>query len=460
MVDGDGAGIERQREDTERLASGRGWQSRLYADESVSAYKTRVKRPMFERLLEDLSNDVLQGVVVYDIDRLARQPKDLERLIDLYDANPKLVFASCQGDIDLATSDGRFMARILVSVANKSSADTGRRVTRAHLQLAQKGVPVGGNRPFGWKADKRTIDPTEADLIRQAAADILAGKGLHTIRREWTAAGVPTVTGTAWSKQVIRNIMISPRLVGYRVYRGQIAVDASGSPVKALSEPILDVDTWEAVRAVITDPARSGAHVHIGGRKYLLSGIARCGECSGLLRGNADTRWSTFFYACGGCGKVGISGPRTDAAVTAVVLAYLAGRHVEHSPMPFPHEAELADATTRIADLMQAYTSKQLSGQVVFPAVERLEREAAELRSEHAAWLREQVAIIRPVNVADRWEDEDLTVEQRRLVIESVVQAVTVKRAAHRGGSFDKNRLDLIWRQYDSTPRGTTAALH
>ena len=57
-------------------------------------------------------------------------------------------------------------------------------------------------------------------------------------------------------------------------------------------------------------------HVHIGGRKYLLSGIVRCGSCGALMQGNANTKWGTFSYACklptagGGCGRVSITGPR------------------------------------------------------------------------------------------------------------------------------------------------------
>jgi DNA invertase Pin-like site-specific DNA recombinase len=74
-------------------------------------------------MLKDLETGVIQGIVVYDLDRLARQPKDLERIIDIYDRKP-LIFATVQGSIDLSTPDGRTMARVLVAMANKSSMDT------------------------------------------------------------------------------------------------------------------------------------------------------------------------------------------------------------------------------------------------------------------------------------------------------------------------------------------------
>lgn len=224
-------------------------------------------RPEFERLLADLDGGMIDGIVTYDLDRFARQPADLERAIAIYDRQPSLVFATVQGDVNLETPDGRTMARVMVAFANKASMDTSRRVRRKHLEPAQKGVPVGGHRPFGYQADKVTIEPTETELIRQAAKDILTGVGLHTIARRWNDAGVTTTAGNPWRRSVLKTMMLSPRLAGFRVYRGGIARDEQGEPVSGLYPALLDVETWEAVCAVLTDPARGGRHSHVGGRK-------------------------------------------------------------------------------------------------------------------------------------------------------------------------------------------------
>ena len=112
----------------------------------------------------DLQSGVIDGVIAYDLDRLARQPRDLERLIDVFEERPELVFCTITNDIDLSTSDGRTMARVMVAFANKASADTGRRVARKHRELADAGKNGGGFPPFGWKADRITIDPEQAEL--------------------------------------------------------------------------------------------------------------------------------------------------------------------------------------------------------------------------------------------------------------------------------------------------------
>ncbi|WP_330282948.1 recombinase family protein [Streptomyces sp. NBC_00588] len=153
--EGDGLGVARQREDCERLSDLRGWAvAKVYQDNDVSAYKRNVRRPEFELMLSDLADGLIDGVVAYDLDRLARQPKDLERLIDLYDERRRRVFATVTNDVNLGTADGRTMARVMVAFANKSSHDASRRIQRKHLELARQGKPNGGPAPM---AGRKTV---------------------------------------------------------------------------------------------------------------------------------------------------------------------------------------------------------------------------------------------------------------------------------------------------------------
>ena len=451
-TEGHGLGVARQESDGRALATRRQWDvASVRVDNDVSAYKTKVVRPEFEALLDDLNLGLVDGVVVYDLDRFARQPVDLERAIRIFDDRPGLVFATVQSDIDLSTADGRTMARVMVAFANKSSMDASRRIRRKHLELAQTGVPTGGWRPFGYKPDRRTLDPKEAALVRQAAADVLAGISMHSICRRWNEQGILTTAGHPWRRQVMRTMLLSPRMAGYRVYQGKKALDANGEPVRGLIEPLLDDATWEAVKAVLADPERSGKHSRSGGRKYLLSGIVRCANCARRMSGNADTRHNTYAYACRpatsdlGCGKNAISGKALDPMVEQLVLTYLSEREFETSVDPWTRDADLRELVGRKSELMNTFTSGELSGDVVFPAIAKLESQEAELRSQRAEWTRRQVAAAtRPTNVIEAWPKLDL--EQKRQVISSVVEAVVVNQASRKGGAFDSSRANVIWR--------------
>lgn len=212
--EGDAMGVARQRQDCERLVDLRCWQAvKVYEDNDVSAFKRNVVRDEFELMLEDLRSGLIQGIVAYDLDRLARQPRDLERLIEIYDERPKAGFATVTNDVNLATPDGRTMARIMVAFANKSSHDASRRIKRKHLELAQQGRDSGGPAPYGWRKDDRTkVDPDAARAIRDAQQEILAGVRIGTIRTRWQQEGLgnPRAGTKRMAHHQVEHILTNP----------------------------------------------------------------------------------------------------------------------------------------------------------------------------------------------------------------------------------------------------------
>jgi hypothetical protein len=54
-------------------------------EDGLSAWRKGVRRPGWEKLLERVQSGASNGIVVWHTDRLFRQPRDLEKLIDLAD---------------------------------------------------------------------------------------------------------------------------------------------------------------------------------------------------------------------------------------------------------------------------------------------------------------------------------------------------------------------------------------
>ena len=145
--DGDELGVRRQEVDCERLATLKGWHiADRYVDDDISAWGGR-RRPQYERMLADIEAGVLDGVVVYHLDRLHRHPKELEEFFDVCKAAGVTDLATVTGRIDLADPDGQFQARILGAVARKESDDKSRRIRRKHEELAEQGKVSGGGQP-------------------------------------------------------------------------------------------------------------------------------------------------------------------------------------------------------------------------------------------------------------------------------------------------------------------------
>lgn len=294
-------GVDRQEADCRAYAAAHGWEVvAVFRENDTSAFKQRtitlpsgervrrVVRPEFRAMLKHLANEQAQVMVAYDLDRAVRDPRDLE---DLIDAKVLGGFGvrSVTGSLRLDTDSDVAMARVLVAMANKSSADTARRVARAAKQQAIEGTWHGGRVPFGYRAvsGNLVIDPEAAELLREAAQRVLAGESLYRIRTDWNERGILTTHGCAWSDKTIKMVVRSPSIKGVREYR-PIMPDGSRSKtsqmqVEAVWPAILDEDTWQQLGDVF-DARKKARNFHTPGsgvakRLYPFSGLIRCSDC-------------------------------------------------------------------------------------------------------------------------------------------------------------------------------------
>ncbi|MGV9315595.1 recombinase family protein [Streptomyces sp. NPDC003691] len=463
--EGESLGVARQREDCERLADLRSWHAvKVYEDNDVSAYKRNVVRKEFELMLKDLRAGLIDGVVAYDLDRLARQPRDLERLIEIFDDRPRLEFATVTNDVNLGTPDGRTMARVMVAFANKSSADASRRIARKHLELAQEGKSSGGPAPYGWrKDDPRKVDPEAMAVIRAAQRDVLSGVRIGTIRTRWQREGHgnPREGTKRMAHHHVEHILTNPRLAGFRTYHGEILYKEDGQPVRGEWETINTVEELEAVCEEIAErkqkyPGRALARV------YLLSGIARCGLCKTKIRGQVNRRWtpgskgSRYSYQCsvsnGGCGKVGRIGEPVDQLIVRLVLKEQREKAAaSEGPVDqrWPKERELAEVIAEIGQLVSAEKAKQISVSTLLQLLPSKERLREELKLERARFHKEQKQWEAKGRTSNLTEEEffDLPIERRQEIILHSLSAVIINPAGRGRRVFDPDLIDPVWRE-------------
>ena len=137
-----GLGVARQRQDCTALADSKGWQvAEVYEDNDISASSGK-PRPAYQRVSRDVEDGCISGVVVWDVDRLTRTPRELEDVIDWAEKH-SLQLASVGGEIDLSTPQGRMTARIKGTVARHEVEQLSRRIRRKHRELAEKGAHHG-----------------------------------------------------------------------------------------------------------------------------------------------------------------------------------------------------------------------------------------------------------------------------------------------------------------------------
>jgi len=447
--EGTALGVKRQTKDCLDLAKQRGWTvTHIYTDNDISASSGK-PRPEYERLFRAIRNGVHDGVIVWDLDRLHRRPAELEEFIDLAD-DYRIALASVGGDVDLSTAQGRFVARVKGALAGAESENLSRRIRRKLQELAENGMPSGGGiRSYGFARDGMTIIPAEAEVIRVVALRVLDGEALRGIAHDLDRRGVPTISGRPWSPRTLRDILLRPRTAGLRQHQGHVIGPAAWPA-------ILDLNTWETVRVILTNPDRRPPSM-TNVRKHLLNGIAKCGVCKDPLISHHDTRGEGGYlsYVCRkrGCRKVRVSIRHLDEAVTDLVLTKLERESV------FPHVDEEQE---RLADEIEALKARLITVAEEFADDEavdpdqvramsrRLRKRLNELYSRQAerAWS-DVLDGIEPAHLRLLWDKDELTLARKRGIIAKVTKgSLLVYPASRRGPGFDPTRVDVsAWRE-------------
>jgi site-specific DNA recombinase len=305
-------------------ASG-GTSPRSSSNNDISAFTGKM-RPGFEAMLDAIKRGQVTAVVCWHTDRLYRKVKDLLRLLD---ASSGLEIRTVEGgDIDLSNATGRMVATILGSVSTNESEHHAERRRAANKARALAGEWVStGSRPFGFNPDGTHREP-EASMIQQAAKDILAGKSLHAVAREWNASGVTTARGVKWSNLHIRRVLTNPRVAAQRVHQGKIIGTGNW-------EPIIDEAIWRGLGAFLADPSRKNAVAFE--RRYIGSGVYKCGYrtpdadpddpdsiCGRrLYAAHPHGRDRSMVYCCRPVVHLGRNGAELDRMVETIAFAHL-----------------------------------------------------------------------------------------------------------------------------------------
>jgi site-specific DNA recombinase len=440
---GEKAGVDRQLADARKLCKARGWSvvAELVDNDLTASRFAKKARPGYRQLVEMVEAGQVEGVAAYHTDRLYRQPKELEELIDLVEARGLLI-GTCESDFDLGSSDGRAMARVLVAMAAKSSDDKSRRILRKHQALAAEGrVGGGGRRPFGFEPDRVTIREDEAALIREAADRILAGDTLRSVAF-WLRSVSETSAGGEWLGVTVKRMLCSGRVAGWREHQGRWSAPA-------VWPAIITEDTSARVRAILNDPDRLKRGT---GHSYLLLGLLHC-TCGGRLQGRRTSKGKPR-YIClvdrGGCNRCGISARLEDDVVAAALVAArdrrLALRRAGR--LAATDEAALVDkiaaTEARLAPLADDLAADRLGGDAYAAATAAIARRLDGLRSELArARAKQQVAILATDDPVATWET--LTFDRKRAALAELIDRLTLEPSGREHNVYDPSRVKVKW---------------
>jgi site-specific DNA recombinase len=268
----------------------------IYKDDGISGTIPLHERPEGKRLLEDAKAGNFETVLLYKLDRLSRS------LLVIVDAHDRLQASgvglrSATEPIDTSNPSGRLIFQMLASFAEYERETIGER-TRAGLHRALRNGKHAGRIPYGYKLspDESGLEVVEeeARIVREILANIAEGATLYGESKRLNDEGVPSPGwrfkngerkhGASWSPSTVRAILYQSAYSGvHRVRVGK--EDHIEREVPPIVEPGLQKRAVAALEANKhrASPERKGA------RKYLLSGLVRCGMCGFACTGRTST---------------------------------------------------------------------------------------------------------------------------------------------------------------------------
>ena len=250
-----------------------------YCDRALSG-KTD-KRPQFQKMIRDSAKGTFQAVIMYTLDRFARNRYDSAIYKARLKKNGVRVFYAKQPMPD--TPEGIILESILEGYAEYYSENLSRNVKRGMRERAMKGFAVGQQPPLGYYIgdDKRFhVDPIGSKVVNEIFELYASGKSKKEISKYCNEQGYKTSAGNDFVPNSLTNMLRNEKYIG--IYKfAEITVDDA-------IPPIIDKDLYARVQE------RVKKNAHMKARKkakeeYLLTTKLFCGHCGSIMIGESGT---------------------------------------------------------------------------------------------------------------------------------------------------------------------------
>lgn len=261
-----------------------------YIDRAMSG--TNDNRAAFQQMLSDSDKKEFQYVIVYKLDRFARNK--LESVINkqkLRD-NGVLLLSAMEQITD--TPEGRMMETILEGFNQYFSEELTQKVNRGLRESWLKGNATGGRDVFGYDVvDKKYVpNPIEAPLVVEMFTLCAQGYTANAIEKHFNECGYRNRNGQPIKVSLIYHLLRKEKYTGI--------VERQGVKYDNIFPRLISDELWEKVCAVHNENRRSPS------RKkeifdYILSGKLICGDCKRNMVGISGTSKTGdihYYYSC------------------------------------------------------------------------------------------------------------------------------------------------------------------
>ena len=330
----------------------------IYIDRATSASKHTEKRVQFLQMIKDAEKGNFEAVVVYKLDRFARNRYDSANYkYKLKKAGVRLISAT----ENLSDSpESIILESVLEGMAEFYSVELAQKVTRGMMESAYKCQVTGGTIPLGYKIENKhyVINPLTAPIVQEAFELYDSGESVAHIADLFNNKGYRTTRGAQFNKNSFKTMFRNEIYIGVYQYKGY----RKENGVPAIIDPELFDRVQARLKKTASAPGRGKAKVD-----YLLSGKLFCGHCGEQMNGDTGTNAqgvSYNYYACYGhkqhhCQKKSIRKELIEDIVardalsllTPEVIDYIANATLQEYYKEVKFEGKIPALEARLAEL-------------------------------------------------------------------------------------------------------------
>ncbi len=438
-------------------AESKGWVVKeVYHLEAVSG-KAVLQHSEAQRMLKDVKQGRISGLIFSKLARLARNTKELLEIADLFqDLGVDLI--SLQESIDTSTPAGRLFYTMIAAMAQWEREEIAERVKASISIRAKLQKPLNGNVPFGyrWHEGRIVQHPDEAP-IRRLVYELY--DQLHRKKAVATALndkGFRTREGNLYTDSTIEALLTDPAAKG--THRANYTQRVNGGKSFWVEKP-KDQWVWTEVEPIVSEELWERCNQHLLARRERLAKGQRLGRtpkhtyagyvfcCCGMkmyVRHNSPNK-----YICESCrNKI----PIED--LDAVYLEQLKGFFLspeevtKHLAQADEHlhqrqtllttlETEQSKVNAEVERIYRLYNEGQLDadgfGRFYKPLQERLQqldnelpRLQAEVDLMKINHLSADKVLTEAQDLYTRWPNLDK--DEKRKVVESLTDRITVSK--------------------------------